>query len=113
MKRKGSLLLAGEAGHVLRAVADWLTKQGYQTDVAAGCAEVIEAIDGKEYDVVLADTRLADGKVSDILAYCRAHRPQTDVVVILGRAEVEASGETIHAGAFVLLTKPPTQGSTR
>jgi two-component system response regulator HydG len=113
MKRQGSLLLAGEAGQVLRAVAEWLTKQGYQTDVAAGCAEAIEAIDAKKYDVVLIDTRLADGKLSDILAYCRGHRPQTDVVMILGRADVEASGETIHAGAFVLLTKPTNNGSSR
>lgn len=113
MKRQGSLLLAGEAGHVLRAVADWLTKQGYQTDVAAGCAEAIEAIGRKKYDLVLTDTRLADGKVSDILAYCRGHHPETGVVMILGRAEVETSGETIHAGAFVLLAKPTNNGSSR
>jgi len=113
MKRKGSLLLAGEAGHVLRAVADWLTEQGYQTDVAAGCAEAIEAIDRKKYDLVLADTRLANGKLSDILAYCRGHHPETGVVMILGRSELEFSGETIFAGSFVLLKKPTNNGSSR
>jgi len=104
-------LLAGDASHVLHAMVDWLKEQGYEADTAAGCDAAIEAIDRKKYDLVLADTRLADGSVFDFLTHCRRHRSQTSVVMMLGRAALEASGDTIHAGAFVLLTKPPIERS--
>jgi len=103
---KGSLLLVDDDRHVLASMADWLREQGYQVDTAAGCAEAIQAVGRKPYEVVLADIRLGDGDGFDILAHCRREHPGISVIMISGYGTVESAMEAIRSGAFDFLTKP-------
>jgi len=103
---KGSLLLVDDDRHVLASMADWLREQGYQVDTAAGCAEAIQAVGRKPYEVVLADIRLGDGDGFDVLAHCRREHPGTSVIMISGYGTVESAMEAIRSGAFDFLTKP-------
>ncbi|HUT89899.1 MAG TPA: sigma-54 dependent transcriptional regulator [Thermoguttaceae bacterium] len=103
---KGSLLLVDDDRHVLASMADWLRGQGYQVDTAAGCAEAIQAVGRKNYEVVLADVRLGDGDGFDVLAHCRRDHPGTSVIMISGYGTVESAMEAIRSGAFDFLTKP-------
>ena len=103
---KGSLLLVDDDRHVLASMADWLREQGYQVDTAAGCAEAVQAVGRKTYEVVLADIRLGDGDGFDILAHCRRDHPGTSVIMISGYGTVESAMEAIRSGAFDFLTKP-------
>jgi len=103
---KGSLLLVDDDRHVLASMADWLREQGYQVDTAAGCAEAIQAVGRKAYEVVLADIRLGDGDGFDVLAHCRREHPGTSVIMISGYGTVESAMEAIRSGAFDFLTKP-------
>ncbi|MHC4400385.1 MAG: sigma-54-dependent transcriptional regulator [Planctomycetota bacterium] len=103
---KGTLLLVDDDRHVLASMADWLAERGYQVDTASRCAEAIEAIGRKRFDVVLADIRLDDGDGFDVLAQCRGRHPETSVIMITGYGTVETAIEAIRAGAFDFLTKP-------
>lgn len=104
--KQGTLLLVDDDRHILSSMSDWLREQGYQLDTAASFAEAIKAIDRKPYDLVLADIRLGDGDGFDILAHCRANRPNTTVILLTGYGTVETAIEAIRAGAFDFLTKP-------
>jgi DNA-binding NtrC family response regulator len=87
-------------------MADWLREQGYQVDTARSFAEASEAIEGKTFEVVLADIRLGDGDGFDLLAQCRQQCPGTSVIMITGYGTVESAVEAIRLGAFDYLTKP-------
>jgi DNA-binding NtrC family response regulator len=103
---KGSLLLVDDDRQVLSAMADWLRSQGYQLDTAGGVGEARAALRRRNYDVVLADIRLADGDGFEILAECMERSPATAVIMISGYATVDSAMEAIRAGAFDFLTKP-------
>jgi DNA-binding NtrC family response regulator len=102
----GSLLLVDDDRHVLDSMAGWLREQGYKVDVAATKAAAVGLIDKKNYDLVLADIRLADGDGFEILAHCKSTRPELTVILLTGYGTVEMAIEAIRAGAFDLLTKP-------
>lgn len=87
-------------------MADWLRGLGHELDTADSLAQAIEAIGRKEYDVVLADIRLADGDGTEILVECTQNHPGTSVIMITGYGTVESAVEAIRAGAFDFLTKP-------
>src|SRR5689334_8312925 len=94
---KGSLLLVDDDRQVLEAMAEWLRSQGYQLDVAGSRAAAIEAINKKNYDLLLVDIRLGDGDGFNLLSYCKEHRPGLIVILITGYGTVETAIEAIRA----------------
>lgn len=104
--KRGSLLLVDDDRHLLNSMAEWLREQGYRVDAAGTLAAGTTAIDKNQYDLVLADVRLADGDGFDLLTYCRQARPDTAVIMITGYGTVEMAVEAVRSGAFEFLTKP-------
>jgi DNA-binding NtrC family response regulator len=102
----GSLLLVDDDRHVLDSMAGWLREQGYKVEVAGTKAAAVGLIDKKNFDLVLADIRLTDGDGFEILAHCKATRPELTVILLTGYGTVEMAIDAIRAGAFDLLTKP-------
>ncbi len=103
---QSSLLLVDDDRLVLDGMAGWLREKGYTVSEAATCREAVDLIDSTTFDLVLSDIRLQDGDGFEILAHCRASRPDTTVVLITGYATLETGVEASRAGAFDLLTKP-------
>ena len=104
--KRASLLLVDDDRHILESMAEWLREQGFQVDTAHNLATANAAVDKKAYDLVLADIRLGDADGFDVLAYCRAQRPEMTVILVTGYGTVETAIEAVRAGAFELLTKP-------
>ena len=105
MKRT-TLLLVDDDKHILESMSGWLREQGYAVDTAASVQGATAALEKRPYEIVLCDIRLDDGDGFDVLAWCRAHRPESTVILITGYGTVETAVEAIRAGAFDLLTKP-------
>ncbi len=103
---RGSLLLVDDDRHLLASMADWLSRQGYQVEVAATQAAAVAALDRRVYDLALVDIRLGEADGFEVLAYCRKKHPSTAVIMITGYGSVESAVEAIRAGAFDFLTKP-------
>lgn len=101
-----SLLLVDDDRLILESMGGWLREQGYQVDTVNTLAEGQKAIARKAYDVVLVDIHLQDGDGFELLAKCRAQRPETEVILITGYGTVEMAIDALRAGAFDFLTKP-------
>ena len=104
--KKSSLLLVDDDRQILDSMAIWLREQGYVIHTARGYAEAVKQIEAQSLDLVLADVRLADGDGFQILAHCRATRPDLTVILLTGYGTVETAVEALRAGAFDMLTKP-------
>jgi len=101
-----TLLLIDDDRHIRESMKGWLREKGFSVTEAATCQEAKSCIDRKAYDLVLADIRLPDGDGFEILAHCRAVRPNATVILLTGYGTVETGIDAIRAGAFDLLTKP-------
>lgn len=104
--KRGSLLLVDDDRHILDSMADWLREQEFEVTEATSCLEAKHFLEGKRFDIVLADIRLQDGDGFEVLEHCRTHFPGLTVILMTGYGTVETGVEAIRAGAFDLLTKP-------
>ena len=106
MKQQATLLLVDQDRRLAASMAGWLGEQGYPTETCATLAEGIEAIDRKQYDLVLVDVQLDGDRGFDLLNHSLKTRPETSVIMTSGDCTVASALETIRAGAFDFLTKP-------
>ncbi|MBN2581209.1 MAG: sigma-54-dependent Fis family transcriptional regulator [Pirellulales bacterium] len=106
MKPLATLLLVDDDRQVLASMADWLREQGYAVDTAVSLSEGKDAVNRKNYDVVLADIRLGADDGFELLAHCRKNHPDTAVIMLTGYGTVEWAVEAIRHGASDFLTKP-------
>jgi DNA-binding NtrC family response regulator len=104
--KRASLLLVDDDRQVLDSMADWLRELGYDLDTADSYQGAVQAVDRKEYDLVLVDIRLRDGDGFHVLDHCRRNRPRTSVILITGFGTADSAIEAVRAGAFDFLTKP-------
>jgi len=105
-KKSGSILLVDDDRHLLESMADWLRSVGYTVETADGYDVAVEQINRRKFDLVLCDIRLQGRDGFEILAHCKANRPDMTVILITGYGTVETGVEALRAGAFELLTKP-------
>lgn len=68
--------------------------------------KAIEALEKSRVDVVLLDIHLPEMNGFQVLEYVQSHCPETEVVIITGRAKVEDAVKALKMGAFDYLTKP-------
>jgi len=92
--------LLGEALH------EALSRQGYQTRLAASGAAALAAASDESFDLVLQDVRLPDADGLDILREILELQPHCHALVMTGQATVEMAVRAMKLGAFDFITKP-------
>jgi two-component system sensor histidine kinase/response regulator len=85
-----------------------LEPQGFQVETAATLQEGLAQVASREYDLVLLDVMMPDGRGFDLLAPIHQRSPDTIAIVITGYATVELAVEAIRAGAYDFISKPFT-----
>jgi signal transduction histidine kinase/ActR/RegA family two-component response regulator len=83
-----------------------LEPRGYQTEVAHGAQEALQAAQRWEPQVALVDVRLGRESGIDLIADLRRIYPQTLCVVMTAYAAVDTAVEAMHHGAYDYLQKP-------
>jgi two-component system response regulator AtoC len=83
-----------------------LTESGYPVDLFFEGNSFLNAFLASPHDLVITDLKLPGLSGMDILRRVKAHRSETEVVVITGYASIDSAIETVRAGAFHYLTKP-------
>jgi DNA-binding NtrC family response regulator len=103
---QGTLLLVDDDKQLLESMADWLRDEGLQVDTSGGCAEALEQLRQKTYELLLVDVRLQDGDGFDLLEQVKRTYPESHVVMMTGYGDADAAVEALRAGAADYLTKP-------
>ncbi len=84
----------------------FLSKNGYEVDVAHSAAKGIAKFDDQNFDIVLCDFRLGDKDGRDVLMEIKKRSPQTIVVIITGYSDIKIAVDVIKLGAYDYITKP-------
>src|SRR5262245_5133942 len=83
-----------------------LARAGHQVEVAGGPPEAKTAFTARDFDLVIPDLMMPTGSGLDVLRDVKAHRPETQVVVITAFATPETAIAAMKQGAYDYLTKP-------
>ena len=103
---KGRLLVIDDEQGIREGCRRVLTPAGYQVETAATIATGREAIETGDFDLVLLDVMLPDGKGIDLLETIRQRDPDIVAVIITGFATVELAVEALKKGAYDFISKP-------
>jgi signal transduction histidine kinase len=83
-----------------------LEPQGYTFDMAKNFQDGVKHIKQNDYDMVLLDVMLPDGRGIDLLTPILERDPNTIPVIITGYATIELAIEAIKRGAYDFIAKP-------
>ncbi len=90
-------------GHALQ---EFLMEQGYAVDWLTDGEQVVGAVAGQSYDLLLLDLNLPGESGLDILRKLRANNEQVPVLILTARDGVEDRVAGLDAGADDYVTKP-------
>ena len=87
-------------------LAELLAGDGHATETAASVQKAEQALEAREFDVVLTDLKMPRQSGMELLHRVRARWPRTLVVMVTGFASVDTALEAMKGGAFDYLRKP-------
>jgi DNA-binding NtrC family response regulator len=108
---KYRVLIADDQRDVLEALRLLLKGEGYQTEVVTSPAEVLQALEARDYDLLLMDLNYARDTTSgheglDLLSRVQAMDNTLPVVVMTAWGSVEMAVEAMRRGARDFVQKP-------
>jgi CheY-like chemotaxis protein len=99
------ILVVEDHSETLQALSRLLSHFGHEISVADGAQSALNAIESKEFDVVLCDIALPDGTGYDVIAEAKRTR-HVKAVAISGFAATEDIERGRKAGFDFHLAKP-------
>jgi two-component system sensor histidine kinase/response regulator len=107
-KASGRILVIDDELGIREGCQRALRPQGFLVEKAATVQEGLHKLEGDDFDLVLLDVMLPDGRGIDLLEPIHAQDPDTVCVIITGYATVELAVEAIKQGAYDFISKPFT-----
>jgi len=108
MESKGRLLVIDDEIGIRKGCRRVLEPEGFTVETAASFREGLYRIQQQQFDLVLLDVMMPDGRGVNLLEPIHQQDADTVAVVITGYATVETAVETIKRGAYDLIAKPFT-----
>lgn len=85
-----------------------LEPEGHKIKTASTIEEGLQKIQEEDYDLVLLDVMMPDGRGIDLLEPIHEKDPETVCIIITGYATVELAVNAIRLGAYDFISKPFT-----
>jgi signal transduction histidine kinase len=108
MEAKGNILVIDDEEGIREGCRRALEPQGFAVETAATLREGLRKIQEGDFDLVLLDVMMPDGRGIDLLAPTHEKDPDIVSVIITGYATVELAVEAIKRGAYDFISKPFT-----
>ncbi|CAN5699580.1 sigma-54 dependent transcriptional regulator [soil metagenome] len=83
-----------------------LLREGYRVEAAGTVGEARQHLDAGQFDAVITDMRLPDGRGMEILHHIQQAQRSERCVVMTAYGSADNAVEALKAGAFDYLTKP-------
>jgi two-component system response regulator HydG len=103
---KKRVLIIDDDMDMCTLLSRYLTRHGYETDVAYSGQKGIAKFEEENFDVVLCDYRLGNMDGKEVLLAVKKIKPDTIVLIITGYSDIKVAIDVIKQGAFDYITKP-------
>ena len=108
MDTRAKILVIDDEKGIREGCGRALEPQGFEVFKAATLQEGLEWVQRQNFDLVLLDVMLPDGRGVTLLEPIHAQDPDTVCIIITGYATVELAVEAIKLGAYDFIAKPFT-----
>ncbi|HBX68616.1 MAG TPA: hypothetical protein DEH25_04345 [Chloroflexi bacterium] len=108
METKGNILVIDDELGIREGCRRALEGSGYRVATAANVKNGLQSIQSQNFDLVLLDVMMPDGRGIDLLAPMAEKDPDLVPIIITGYATVEMAVEATKAGAYDFISKPFT-----
>ncbi len=100
------ILIVDDEEHIRKILTIMLSKQGYETQTAAGGYEALQMLTRTAFDAVVTDIRMSGLDGLELLARLKAQDPELPVVIITAFSSVETAIQAMKQGAYDYISKP-------
>jgi DNA-binding NtrC family response regulator len=101
-----NILLVDDEEIVHQTISGYLGDLGHHVDEAHDASAALEAIEERDYDLVIADLRMPGMDGLSFLARVKGSRPRMSVVIITGHGNMDMAVQALRLGAADFLAKP-------
>jgi two-component system response regulator HydG len=103
---KKRVLIIDDDMDMCSLLSRFLTRSGYETDVAYSGQKGIAKFEEENFDAVLCDFRLGNMDGKEVMLAIKKIKPETIVLIITGYSDIKTAIDVIKQGAFDYITKP-------
>lgn len=100
------ILIVDDEMDLCMLLSRFLTKNGYETDMAYTGAKGLAKFQEAKFDAVICDYRLGDMDGKEMVSALKKMNPNIVILVITGYSDIKTAVEVIKLGAFDYITKP-------
>ncbi|MGA7412615.1 MAG: sigma-54 dependent transcriptional regulator [Bryobacteraceae bacterium] len=100
------ILIVDDEPSMRKILASNLAQDNHHVTEAAGVAEARACLSANQFDAMITDQKMADGRGIDLLSYAHELDSALSVVFLTAFATVELAVESMRQGAFDFITKP-------
>jgi DNA-binding NtrC family response regulator len=100
------ILIADDDKNLRMVLANELSEEGFEVDIAENGAKAMDLLENQEYDVLLLDLTMPGLGGMDVLKKIKTLELATEVVILTGNATISTAVEAMKLGAYDFITKP-------
>jgi DNA-binding NtrC family response regulator len=100
------LLLVDDETGFANVLSKRISRRNIEVTTACSGSEAIQALRGREFDVVVLDLKMEDMNGLEVLKILRIMDPKLAVIMLTGHGSAGAAHEGLKLGAYDYLTKP-------
>ncbi len=106
MTSQGSILLADDEDTFLEATKDLLEEEGYVCHGVQNVAQLSEALDTGEFDLLITDLNMPGNRIMEKVSELRERAKVMPVIVVTGYPSVPTAVESVHLNVMEYMIKP-------
>src|SRR5215475_9572881 len=103
---KKRVLIIDDDMDMCTLLSRFLTKNGYEVDVAYSGQKGVAKFEEGNFDAILCDFRLGSMDGKDVLLAVKKIKPEAIVLIITGYSDIKTAIDVIKQGAYDYITKP-------
>lgn len=106
MDNVGSILLVDDEETFRESTCRLLRRAGFDCESASNGRDAVRALQGRRFDVMVADIRMPDNPDLQLVQAARERDDQMAVILVTGYPSVETAVRSIELSVVAYLTKP-------
>jgi two-component system, NtrC family, response regulator AtoC len=106
MIKNAKILVCDDDETLCYLLKEQLLEEGFIVDTVYDGSLAIEAIKGKNYDILLLDLNMGEVSGEDVLKFVNDYTSSLQVIVLTAQSDVKKAIECIKMGAYDFINKP-------
>jgi two-component system response regulator AtoC len=100
------ILVADDDPYIRELLTEFLTEEKFQVSQAASGQDVLQAIMGQAYDLILMDIRMPEMTGLDVLKELHAKKVEVPIILMTAHGSSNIAIQATQMGAYDYITKP-------